>query len=407
MASHTAKCGHPASKPNLTYCRDCWRKRGPELPEDERKHYASVCGHETYNSGRKYCAKCYHTRGLRNADTIDEDRARQRTLGEQTSLKKKYDEALRTIERQEREIAALDAIGKGIDTYAITPTKREGQSEGTAVWVASDWHVEERVGAEVGSLNRHDLSIARSRAAQFFTNSARLTSLLARDIPIKTVTLALLGDFISGDIHDEVAEVAEVAPMLAVIEAQNMIASGIEYVLKASDWSFVIPCHSGNHARTTKTTRFARENGHSLEYLMYLHLAAYFRHEPRVRFLVPEGMHSYLEVYDQTIRFQHGHAIKYNGGVGGIYIPTNKAIAQWNKARRADLDVFGHFHQLRDGGNFICNGSQIGYNAFALSIKADYEPPKQALFLMDKKRGRTCTWPVLYDALGKRQERAA
>ena len=122
----------------------------------------------------------------------------------------------------------------------------------------------------------------------------------------------------------------------------------------------------------------------------------YYRDEPRIKWIIPEGIHSYLDIYDTTIRFHHGHAVKYGGGVGGIYIPVNKAIAQWNKGRRADLDVFGHFHQLRDGGNFLCNGSLVGYNAFALSIKADYEPPKQALFLIDKKRGRTCTWPILF-----------
>ena len=85
----------------------------------------------------------------------------------------------------------------------------------------------------------------------------------------------------------------------------------------------------------------------------------------------------------------------YQGGVGGIYIPVNKSIAQWSKAKHADLDIFGHFHQLRDGGNFLCNGSMIGYNAFALSIKADFEEPKQILTLIDKRRGRTCTWPIL------------
>lgn len=93
----------------------------------------------------------------------------------------------------------------------------------------------------------------------------------------------------------------------------------------------------------------------------------------------------------------HGHAIRYGGGVGGIYIPINKAIAQWDKSERADLTVFGHFHQQRDGGNFICNGSLIGYSSFAQSIKADFEKPKQCLFLIDSKRGKTCTWPILVD----------
>jgi hypothetical protein len=128
---------------------------------------------------------------------------------------------------------------------------------------------------------------------------------------------------------------------------------------------------------------------------MYHHLAAYFRNEPRVTFIIPDGPHSYLTVYNDTIRFQHGHMVKYGGGVGGIYIPVHKAIAQWNQAKAATLDVFGHFHQSRDGGNFICNGSLIGYNSFALSIKASYERPKQTLFLLDSKYGRTFTCPIL------------
>ena len=40
-----------------------------------------------------------------------------------------------------------------------------------------------------------------------------------------------------------------------------------------------------------------------------------------------------------------------------------------------------HFHQLKNGGNFITNGSLIGYNAFAIQIKADYEPPRQKFFM--------------------------
>jgi hypothetical protein len=185
--------------------------------------------------------------------------------------------------------------------------------------------------------------------------------------------------------------------MHALLFAQNLIVSGIEFHPRAQRYKLVIPCHSGNHARTTKT-RFGAENGHSLEYLMYVHLAAHFRNEPRVEFRVADGYHSFLDIYGKKIRFHHGHAINYQGGIGGIFIPAFKAISQWDKANSADLDVFGHFHQCKDGGKFICNGSLIGYNAYALSIKADYEPPKQTLFLIDKKRGRTCTWPTYLQA---------
>lgn len=334
------------------------------------------------------------------AALIESDRKAARDAQKLATLTSKYHELLKVTERLETDLRSFNVLADNAEPIEIglPRTDRSRTNEGTVVLVASDWHIEEGVGNEVGGLNTYSLDTATVRAQKFFQAGLRLTNLLAQDLPIKTMVLALLGDFISNDIHEEFPEINELSPTHAIVMAQNLIISGITFLLEHSDLELVIPCHSGNHARTTRTTRFSAENGHSLEYLMYLHLAAYFRTEPRVTFIIPEGMHSYLDIYGTTVRFQHGHAIKYGGGVGGIYIPVNKAIGQWNKARHADLDVFGHFHQLRDGGNFICNGSLIGYNAFALSIKADYDKPKQALFLMDRKRGRTCTWPILVDA---------
>lgn len=357
------------------------------------------CGGPLYR-GSPRCKACHIKRQpappVPVVAQIAADREKQRTAGELTSLRRKYDEATRIIDRQERELRSMNVLNQGLDTFTIEARKGTRTSEGTVVIVASDWHIEENVGAEVGGLNLYNVEIAKARAKQFFQGSARLVALLQQDITIETIVLALLGDFITNDIHDDFLDINEQQPMHALVTAQNFLISGIEFLLaNTSVANIIIPCHSGNHARTTKTTRFASENGHSLEYLLYLHLASHFRLEPRIQFIIPEGMHSYLKVYDMTLRFQHGHAMKYHGGVGGIYIPVNKTIAQLNKARHADIDIFGHFHQLRDGGNFICNGSLIGYNAYALANHFDFEKPKQALFLVDSKRGKTCTWPVL------------
>lgn len=362
-----------------------------------------LCSGCNVNQARRrgLCTKC--GRGmvapLSPAQSLQADREKMRAQAELANVRLRYAAALKTIDEQERELETIGVLGKAVDSHVIQPAKTsKGTGEATVVLVASDWHIEEEVlGPEVNDLNRYNLDIATKRANTFFAAGLRLIKLLQQDVRIHTAVLALLGDFITNQIHGaENAEKNQLTPTAALVTAQNLIISGIEFLLKHSDLNLIIPCASGNHARTTQTTRFGSENGHSLEYLMFLHLAAYFRNEKRVTFVIPEGMHSYVKVYDTTIRFHHGHAVKYGGGVGGIYIPVNKAIAQWNKGRHADLDVFGHFHQLRDGGNFICNGSLIGYNSYALSIKADYDAPKQVLFLIDKKRGRTCTWPILF-----------
>ena len=150
----------------------------------------------------------------------------------------------------------------------------------------------------------------------------------------------------------------------------------------------------------TKEQRVSTELGNSLEQFMYYHLRDLLKSEPRVTFQISEGYHSYVRLFEgkYIIRFHHGHGLNYGGGVGGITVPVRKAIAQWNKGQRADLDCFGHFHQYVDAGDFVANGSMIGYNAYALRIKADFEPPTQSFFLVNKRWNRkSIATPIFLD----------
>lgn len=325
------------------------------------------------------------------------DRNQLKLQNDLATLRAKYKSALQVIEKHDRERAALVSLGDAIDPVKIVPHHGSGTSEATPVLVASDWHVEESVGAEIGGLNRYNLEIADERATRFFQAGLRLIRMLNKDVAIYNVVMPLLGDFITGNIHgEENAEKNLLTPTKAIEKAQNLLIGGIEFFLNHTKFNLLLPTASGNHSRTTHTTRFASEAGHSLEYLMYLHLAAYFRNEKRVKFIISDSPHVYVDLYDQAIRFHHGHAIQYKGNPQGFYAAVYRKIDKWNQGKRADLDVFGHFHQYRNGGNFLANGSMIGYNSFALWIGASYEPPKQMLFLMDKKRGKTADWPILF-----------
>ena len=301
------------------------------------------------------------------------------------------------FEEMQKRLEVVEEVGQPI----ISPIKKkdkQGGTEATIFMTASDWHVEEIVDPEtVNFLNEYNPEIAKKRAEKFFKGGQRLFEIVSRDVKATTIVMPMLGDFITNDIHDEMAENNAMLPMDAMIYAQNLFASGIAFLLEHTDCKIVIPCHSGNHGRTTRQVHVSTEHGHSLEYFMYKNLENLFAEEERIEFFVTTGYHSYLPVYDITVRMHHGHAIKYGGGVGGIFIPTYKAIAQWNKAKHADIDFFGHFHQMKDGGNFVSNGSLIGYNAYALRIKADYEPPRQTFCVIDSKRGKTFTCPIFVD----------
>lgn len=367
----------------------------------------AICGNSIRRNLTGLCRRCYDEQRYAAAtvpvpavpeQTLAVDREARRLKEDLSRYKALYNQALETIEQQDRVSGWLAAIREGMpSTFSITPKEGSGTSEATPVIVASDWHIEELVTlASTSGLNEFNPEIAENRIRQFWERSLRLVRLLNKDVTINTVVVALLGDFITNDIHDaDSAENNAELPIKAILRAQDYIRKGIEFLLEHTTYNLVIPCKVGNHSRTTQKVRVAGEMGHSLETLMYVNLASLFEKEPRVTFIFDEGYHTYIDIYNQTVRFHHGHALKYGGGIGGLFIPAYKSISQWQKGKQADLDVMGHFHQTKDGGNFLCNGSLIGYNAFALRIRADFEPPKQTLFLMDKRRGRTATWPIL------------
>lgn len=284
---------------------------------------------------------------------------------------------------------------------SIPPKVASTDSESIACLVWSDWHIEETVVPEqVSNKNKYNLKIADARFLSLLHGGLAWWRIAGRDTSIKTVILALLGDFITGSIHEDLAEGNQLPPAEAIHKSYSMIVSGIKFMLKNTpkDVNFILPCHSGNHGRMTKKQRIATESGNSLEYFMYRMLQDYFAEEKRVTFIVHPGYHSYVRCFDgkYNIRFHHGHQMNYQGGVGGISISVNKSIAQWNKSvPDISLDVFGHFHTRFDGGNFICNGSMIGLTAYGVSIKASWEPPSQTFFLINKKYGaKTMVAPI-------------
>jgi len=92
-------------------------------------------------------------------------------------------------------------------------------------------------------------------------------------------------------------------------------------------------------ARSFTKRRIATGYRHSWEWLSYSNLASYYRKRPKITFKVEQGYHNWLDVQGHPIRFHHGDAIRYAGGVGGVTIPLRKKIAQWNKRRQAYLDM--------------------------------------------------------------------
>lgn len=307
-------------------------------------------------------------------------------------------EELRDAERRQE---FLDAISDKSPPKVLPREKKSGMREMTAVVLASDWHVEETVEAEsVDHLNEYNLEIAEKRVNRFFESIIwnfehhRASGKLA----IRDLVLWLGGDLMTGYIHEELEENNGLSPTQTVLWLQRRLIDGIHSLRKHLDLaSLIIPCSYGNHGRTGKKSRISTGYKNSYEWMMYHQIADAFRGEKGIKFEITNGAHQFVQTYDRLLHFHHGDSLKYNGGIGGLSVPLLRRIPAWNSMRPADVHNIGHFHQLHFLSHAVVNSSLIGHNAYAVSIGAAYEPPQQASYFMDSRRGKCLETPLWVD----------
>lgn len=317
-----------------------------------------------------------------------------RLQAESDGWKARYNSAVADLATADQRAGISNAIKQPIGPDSLKRLKHTGDA--VAILALSDWHVEEHVDpAVVNGLNEYTPAIAQKRAERIFQGAVQLVDVARTFAKIDTAVVWLGGDFISGYIHDELQEGNFMSPSEAILFVQDLLVKGIRFFKREAKLkNLVLPTSFGNHGRSTEKRRVASSYANSFEWLMYRNMEQSVK-DTGWQWKVENGYFNWVTLFDSfKVRFAHGDNIQYGGGVGGISIPVNKAVAQWNKVQPANLDIFGHYHQMIEMSKWVCNGSLIGYGPYALSIKAEPEPPQQTMVIVSKKRGKILRMPV-------------
>lgn len=335
-----------------------------------------------------------------NVERINADVEIARIRSERDLLKSRYKAALSQLDAERARADALAGLS-GLGMKRHKPSKKAGGAKhrATMIVLLSDWHVEEQVDpATCNFLNSFDLEVCDRRIAELTERFVTLLEHERRLADVSRVLVWLGGDFISGHIHEDTAEMAQLAPLAALRWAGKRIAGFIDTVAQLAD-SVVVATNSGNHGRSTPKLRVGTELEHSFEQHLYLSLAS-AEQRPNVDWHVGTGYLNYVDLDGFRVRLHHGHAYTYAGGIGGIHVPVSKANAAWNAVEPANLTCFGHWHQFSwlRAGRYVSNGSLIGHSAYATRIKASFEPPCQACVIVDHRRQEvTKAMPIFCD----------
>jgi len=306
-------------------------------------------------------------------------------------------------ELADKRAGITDALHRGhpiLPPIAPAGPKSRGRNRGLPVLVCSDWHTEEVVDPKtINYRNEYNPAIAERRIAYLFEGAAWMLEQWSGGWDIDEMVVGLLGDLISGYIHDELLEGNAMSPVEAVLFAQGLAERGLLYLLERCPQlkRITVPCCFGNHGRTTQRRRVATAAANSFEWLMYRSLEKRFADDERIDVRVANGAHLYSDLYGLKVRWTHGDDVRYYGGVGGLSIPLKKAHQAWASFEPVDLTILGHYHTYVDYGFAVANGSVIGFNPYALSIKGEWEPPRQAMFLVDEEWGKRLVTPIYCD----------
>ena len=276
----------------------------------------------------------------------------------------------------------------------LTPSVKGSKERAIATALLSDCHFDEVVNpAEFNYRNAYNRAIAEKRLKNYFQNVVRLSRDYINGINMEYLVLALLGDMFSGNIHEELRQTNEGPILDSMLYWSEQITGGIEMLLDVFD-AIYIPCIVGNHGRLDRKPRFKFRAKENFDWLLYHIVAKHFRNVPEVEFAIPESADFSYTVYNTRYLISHGDQFRGGSGIAGILTPV--FLGDHRKTRRNialdqpyDHMLIGHFHQQRDMGSVIINGSLKGYDEFAYLNNYPFEPPRQAYWLTDPEHGKS------------------
>lgn len=333
---------------------------------------------------------------LKNQSDFKSDILKRQLESKLRIEKDKYKKLLNSYE--ELNLLYDDALSLSDDRkFDLIPLIPSYKRQGASIAVLGDWHVEKRIEKHMtNGLNEFNPDVAKKRSIILANNLVKLINKDSAEFEKHTTVLYLVGDFIEGYIHPESQQIANyMTPIEAVSFALELLTNLISHIQNnANTDEIVVICKNGNHSRLTRRMESSVDYKMNYETILYSFLSQSFKNE--IEFNLPTSDIGYTNILGKVIRDFHGWQVSYAGGVGGLTIPLNKFIVRQNQNIKADYNVLGHYHQCSmPTKDSLMTGAFCGYDVYAQTIGASFEPPMQAYRLLDSKYGFTSFNPII------------
>ena len=286
----------------------------------------------------------------------------------------------------------------------------------SAIAPLCDTHIGEYVDIEqMSGLNSYNLRIFNERLYGWASTILELVHWRRSYAHVPVLYVPMLGDMISGDIHEELVETNEMAAMMQMINGAHLISQALAKLAPSFE-KIIVPCVVGNHGRMKKKPP-SKNRYLSWDYMMYQHMAHFTRNFDNIEFIIPKSFMHKFTVENREILMMHGDSIR--GALGIPYYGIARAISALrgvfqfrnteDRRKRQEEEgkltleevlklsgafdsmMIGHFHTQNEldavtGEVFVC-GCMKGGDDYALGRLHTISRPKQILTYWNKTNG--------------------
>ena len=255
----------------------------------------------------------------------------------------------------------------------------------------SDLHFGEVVQPNVAfGYNKYNPDIAIHRLEKLFEDNYRFATMYGCD----DLHILLLGDLISGEIHDELRETnAYTAPKC--VSVLNSVLTGIIIKYAKLYKRVKISCVVGNHSRTGKKLQSKNRAQDNYEHIIYSTIKDRCEAETTnvdVEF-DDEAAVLITTIGNQKWMLEHGDRYKGSTAAAGAINTILRQIGNDLRRNHADVAIMGHWHTGAEGAvdaredgkmtKVYVNPSIVGPDDFATTVLHAYYPAESNIFITD------------------------
>lgn len=261
----------------------------------------------------------------------------------------------------------------------------------SAVLMLSDLHVGEVIlPEETEEFGEYNWRLAQSRMSTLITKILDWTEMHRKHFLIDELHVLGIGDYISGNIHQELLVTNEFPLPVQTANAGYLIGDALSRLAPHYKKIVFVGQGADNHSRLQPKPQAKQKNSNSMSYLVHAIAQASIAKHNNVEFIRATGMKHLHEIAKHRFLIEHGDNVKAVMSIpfyGMQRVRAREAVRRMGTDKEFHYWAIGHWHvpSILEGTTLV-NGSLSGTTEYD-HASGRHALPSQVSFMMHPSHG--------------------